>query len=331
MLSGQILESVDFKGKVFNGSVEISDAEINGTATISGDIKGVGNNNITISFNDVKLSLNDDTEPTSITVTGKDINVVVTSDGNITQKTEVFEISGTYEDGLFTGSIVATIKGSVANPVLIVEAEAYLQEHVNLLPESYIQRTYTNNTSNVIQLLTSYNSKTKGENVSLPYYINNFKVEFVKNDNNQMVANISGNIISDIFKPENYDDAWQANYVIDERELAININPTTGYITKTTFILPLEPSDTTNELITTGLSCTIEGNMLHNNVIVTLDNIDSFVGAYAVPFDLDVTLDKSEFKTICPEDGTDCFAIEGVDEFDKVRVYLSENKHEMID
>jgi hypothetical protein len=48
VLSGQILESVDFKGKVFNDSVEISDAEINGTATFSGDIKGVGNNTITI-------------------------------------------------------------------------------------------------------------------------------------------------------------------------------------------------------------------------------------------------------------------------------------------
>ena len=160
ILSGDIFESSDFIGKVFNNNVLVKGDSLQGVANISGSIRGVGNNTLTISFNNVILSRNNNTSTFSANVTGKEVNVVVMNDGVISQKVDEFEVSGTYDDGLFAGSIVTTIKGTVENPIFTIESDVHLQEYVNLLPDEYIQRTYTNNCSNHIELFTSYNGKT---------------------------------------------------------------------------------------------------------------------------------------------------------------------------
>jgi hypothetical protein len=179
-LSGDILKTTNFEGKVYNNHVVVDNDLLKGTANLSGYIKGTGNNTLTISFNNVVLSRNNGTSLFPASINGKEINVVVTNDGSITQKTDEFELSGTYDEGIFTGSIVTTVKGTVEKPIFIIEGDIQLQEYVNLLPEEYIQRTYTNNCSNLIQLLTSYNSKTIGENDSLPYYIDGLVVKLRK-------------------------------------------------------------------------------------------------------------------------------------------------------
>ena len=179
-LSGNILEVTNFEGKVYNNQILVTNDLLKGTGNLSGFIKGTCNNTLTISFNNVVLSRNNGTSIFPVSVNGKEINVVVTNDGSIIQKVDEFELTGTYDEGIFTGSIVTMVKGTVENPIFTLEGDIQLQEYVNLLPEEYIQRTYTNNCSNLIQLLTSYNSKTIGENVSLPYYIDGFVVKIRK-------------------------------------------------------------------------------------------------------------------------------------------------------
>lgn len=320
-LSGDILKTTNFEGKVYNNHVVVDDL-LKGTANLSGYIKGTGNNTLTISFDNVVLSRNNGTSLFPVSVNGKEINVVVTNDGSITQKTDEFELTGTYDEGIFTGSIVTTVKGTVEKPIFIIEGDVQLQEYVNLLPEEYIQRTYTNNCSNLIQLLTSYNSKTIGENVSLPYYIDGLVVKLRKDQNSQMKVDITGEIISNMFKPDGYDFSWQARYKINTTDIPISIHPTTGEITKISIDLPIECEESSNNVINDGFICTIEGNMLQNNINVSLEEKSPLVGVYSVLFDLDRIYDKNS------EDFA--FVIQGFTEFDKVRVKMDTEAKQMI-
>ena len=122
-LSGDILKTTNFEGKVYNNQILVTNDLLKGTANLSGYIKGVGNNTLTISFNNVILSRNNGSSIFPVSLNGKEINVVVTNDGSITQKNDVFELSGTYDDGIFTGSIITTVKGTVENPIFIIEGE----------------------------------------------------------------------------------------------------------------------------------------------------------------------------------------------------------------
>ena len=336
ILSGSIVESTAIKGIVYEESFVVEGDELKGFVNLTGDITGTGNNTLLVSFTDVELSRNNGTLTFPATVIDKEVNVVVANDGTINTKDDEFEVSGNYENGTFSGLIRTTIKGTVKNPELIVSCSVRLVEFVDLLPDEYIQKVYDDMTSGKLCLLTSFNESVAG--VELPYYINDFKIHFVKDENGKMIGSVTGTVTTEKFDPDTTDFSWKNECVISLTNVPFNINPTTGEIEKTSFDVPLiadqgsnqifnrvENEDGTKTVSDCVITCTVDGNMLQNNVTVTLEEKAPIVGMYAIPFDYDKVYDRTD------EGFENIFNIDGYTEYDKVRIYFTSVNKMMID
>ena len=318
VLQGNVFAKTMFECAVYKNGSSITNTEVRGLAQFSGIINGIGNNQVVASIPELNIYQDEVVKcPVIVQNNNRSVDVVVSKQGEINEKTITFEIYCDYdEETEGIGNVIVTIGGTVENPICTANAEFNLKTKQDLLPDFYQENVFVNNLNQKIKVYTSYNGATQ-EFVDVSYLINQFKCVLTRKDNTKNYdVNVEFDLYSLDYTPIDGYETWRTDANCT-KQLEVTVDSLGQITTPVTFDVQLVLGNDAKPIFGY-FECNISGNILTNNVQITLTEHEQFKGYYSYLFDLDKTYDKN----------SDNFNFNNFNYvvFEKVRIYTVDGK-----